>query len=269
MHITAVCCTYNRPELLAGSIAMFEQQTHKDRALVILDDAGQYDDQGGDRWKLVSWSQRLRSFGAKRNCCIDIACEQKTDAIAIWDDDDLYMPWALAAIDNALEQGAWARPTIVIDNSKEWGDRGPLLAQTASLSRSRHAISYHGAWAYRVEAYRDAGGYPECYAGDCDTSLGAMIRRNVGASIDPICGKFPRPYYVYCYGRPCARFNDVGRWNRMPEASAEDVALFGVPEYVGYINTKLPDDYWQTVNRNPWLLPYVRWDDRPKWKAAR
>ncbi len=42
MKICVCCCTYKRPVSLGYLIRCFERQTHAERELVILDDAGQY-----------------------------------------------------------------------------------------------------------------------------------------------------------------------------------------------------------------------------------
>jgi hypothetical protein len=58
MKLAAVTITYKRPQQLAALIGCFLAQDHPDRELVILDDAGQYDNQEGDGWRLVSVPDR-------------------------------------------------------------------------------------------------------------------------------------------------------------------------------------------------------------------
>ena len=43
------------------------------RELMILDDAGQYENQEGDGWRLISIPSRFRSLGEKRNACAALA----------------------------------------------------------------------------------------------------------------------------------------------------------------------------------------------------
>ena len=102
MKIAAVCCTYLRPKHLGWLIKCFLEQDYADRELVILDDADQYDNQRGDGWELVSVRRRFRSLGEKRNAAIAMTSSD-ADALAVWDDDDLYLPWALSASVAALE----------------------------------------------------------------------------------------------------------------------------------------------------------------------
>ena len=107
MKIAAVCPTYKRPQLLGRAIHCFLQQTHPDRELVILDDAGQYRNQAGDRWRLVSINKRYDCFGDKRNAVIDMISPD-VEGIVCWDDDDVYWPHAIEAVSAALEKRPWA-----------------------------------------------------------------------------------------------------------------------------------------------------------------
>lgn len=254
MKITAVCCTYNRPELLRKSLWMFQQQTHPDKELVILDDADQYDSQEGDNWRLVSLENRFRSLGEKRNVCASLVSAD-TDAIAVWDDDDLYFPWALEAHAKTLERGAWSRPSLCWDTSEEWTTT--LLAE-ACLDGN----SYHGAWAFNKEAFHTAGGYPTNLAGDRDSLLGRKLRKHYGASTDPLAHGF-HPYYVYCYWQTSVRFNDFKDWNRKVQATPAELARWGVPERVGKLRPQAVENY-------PPLLsgPRVPWINRHKYKKT-
>ena len=147
MKIAAVCCTYLRPEMLGWMIRCFEKQDHPDRELVILDDAGQYDTTCGDRWTLVSTKMRYRSLGDKRNAVADLASDD-VEALAIWDDDDLYLPWALTATAAALEHADWSRPSLVLHPSKD------------GLQQHETDGWFNPGWGFRRDAYNSFGGYP-------------------------------------------------------------------------------------------------------------
>jgi len=69
MKLAAVCCTFRRPHLLGELIESFLRQDYPRelRELIILDDAGDYDNQQGDGWQLISMPRRFRSLGEKRN----------------------------------------------------------------------------------------------------------------------------------------------------------------------------------------------------------
>lgn len=103
MKVTCVCPTYRRPKLLENSIACFMAQTYQDRELLILDDAGELPEACGPGWKIVSTKDRFPSIGAKYNAI----CEMATgDVIAVWEDDDIYLPRHLSNAMRAIRQGA-------------------------------------------------------------------------------------------------------------------------------------------------------------------
>src|SRR5580765_6828140 len=114
MKITAFCPTLNRPELLGRLIKCFENQTYQDRELIILDDGGQYENQKGDRWEVVSVPRRFASLGEKNNAAIALA-DFDTWALAKADDDDIYMPWWLESLVDALKRCEFVQPRHAID----------------------------------------------------------------------------------------------------------------------------------------------------------
>jgi hypothetical protein len=187
MKIAAVCCTYLRPKQLGRILWCFQRQDYLDRELLILDDAGQYDHQQGDRWRLVSIQPRYRTLGEKRNAAAALVGDD-VDALAVWDDDDGYLPWALSSSVAALERAPWSRPSVV------------LLPQ-ADGSLRQHATGglFHGGWAYRRAAFRLAGGYPAIDNGE-DQAFARRMEAAGIAEIDPIALGC-RPFYVYPWGR--------------------------------------------------------------------
>ena len=84
-----------------------------ERELIILDDAGQYENQEGDGWRLVSISRRFRSLGEKRNTCAALASPD-VEGYLIADDDDIYLPHWFRATAEALGQAEWSRPGLVL-----------------------------------------------------------------------------------------------------------------------------------------------------------
>jgi glycosyltransferase involved in cell wall biosynthesis len=194
MKITAVCITYLRPALLAELIRMFELQTYQDRELIVLDDAGQYREQVGDRWRIVPWEKRFFSLGAKRNQAMRLASDD-SEAFAVWDDDDVYLPWALEATVNGLEKGDWAAPSVAFDH---WELGKMIVTRTGIDASGRHnAPAYHGSWSYRRSAIEDVGGYPEREVGDLDCETGISLIERFGHPVDTICDEYPHPYYIY------------------------------------------------------------------------
>jgi len=154
---------------------------------VILDDAGQYDNTAGDRWRLISRSKRFRTLGEKRSAAAGCVSPD-VEALAVWDDDDLYLPWALRASVAALRVAPWSRPSLVLHPQPG-----------GALRQHRTGGLFHGAWALRRDAFQRCGAYPAMNNGE-DQALGARLARAGIAWADPIRLGF-MPFYVYVWGR--------------------------------------------------------------------
>lgn len=188
MKIAAVCITYLRPKQLGQMIRCFESQDYpaENRELVILDDAGQYDNQQGDRWRLVSTNQRFPTLGEKRNAAAALVSEE-AEALAVWDDDDFYLPWALRACVAALKTAPWSRPSLVLHPQKD-----------GSLRQHQTGGLFHGGWAYMRKVFRQVGGYPAANNGE-DQALARRLSEAGVKQADPIALGL-RPFYVYRWG---------------------------------------------------------------------
>lgn len=198
MKICVCCCTYLRPRQLGHVIRCFERQTHPDREMVILDDAGQYEPCGGDRWRLVSTRRRFASLGEKRNACAALASPDAA-AYAIWDDDDLYLPWALEASIAALEQAEWSRPSLVLQ---------PVPTRRGRWLLRQHLTGglYHGGWAYRREMFERLVGYAAGFSGPEDQEFMRRMEAVGVAQADPIALGW-RPFYVYPWTRQPSKYH--------------------------------------------------------------
>jgi len=193
MKITACCITWNRPRELERLIECFTRQTHKDRELLILDDAGQYPDEpSGDRWQVISINKRFDCIGAKRNALAFMTGD--TDSLAVWDTDDIYLPWALESSVNALEKSPWAQCHEVL----EWSTPYSWTRHETFSRAHRKVLGYHGSWSYRKSAFIDVGGYPA--TGQEDNPLRVKMIERFGMSANPICKDYPDPWYVYSRG---------------------------------------------------------------------
>jgi len=166
MKIACLCCTYNRPEQLAEAIESFQRQTYplEKRELIVLDDAGQHDEQTGPGWWLLSVGKRFRTLGEKRNACAALASAD-VDAFAVWDDDDICLPWHLEAMASVLESGVpWSRPEEV------WIDR------RTRLERKPTGGLFHGAWGFTRDAFLSVGSYPAMQSGQ-DQALAGRFKQ--------------------------------------------------------------------------------------------
>ena len=65
--VSCLCPTYRRPKLLENSIACFLAQDYPAdrRELIVLDDAGELQNQTGDGWQVSSIQRRFRSLPEK------------------------------------------------------------------------------------------------------------------------------------------------------------------------------------------------------------
>lgn len=203
MKIAAVCATYNRPAYLRRLLTCFLRQWHKDCELLILDDAGQYDNQSGDRWQLISVPRRFRTLGEKRNAAVSLTSPD-TQGLAVWDDDDYYFPWALEACAEALARGVFCQPHHVMEQDPKTG----ILVRSESFHRKWPGyFAYHGAWAYNRDMFERLGGYKMGPNGCEDQEFQKRAVQAGVVSVDIDLLKY-KPFYVY--NREGQRISEMG-----------------------------------------------------------
>ncbi len=184
MRVACLSVTYKRPKELAAVIECFLRQDYPAelRELIVLDDAGQYANQAGNRWRLVSSPVRFRTLGEKRNASAALVSPD-VDAYCVWDDDDIYLPWHMSAAVAALKDADYTIPIVIYTDRRD------------HLERKQNQYLFHGAWAFRREAFERVGGYPFMQSGQDQ----GLLRRFKAAQLrraDPIQHD-PRPSYVY------------------------------------------------------------------------
>lgn len=234
-RITAFCPTLNRPDLLPRMIACFEAQSYANRELVIIDDGGQYENQKGDRWELVSVPRRFRSLGEKNNAAMAMASPDSS-ILCKADDDDWYASWWMESIVDAFEKNPKAlvcQPRFAVDFHRgEW-------VQIETFNRANpDSFCYHGCFAYRRELIEMTGGYRPLYAGDdgeFDGRLKAMGIKSVG--IDE--SKY-RPFYKYNRPLP-GRISERGGSREAYLATGNNVPYVGkLKKWEGEITFEMP-----------------------------
>lgn len=183
MKLAALCCTYHRPQTLGQIVESFLRQDYPAelRELIILDDAGQYECQEGEKWRLISVPRRFHSLGEKRNACAALASSD-LEGFLVCDDDDIYLPHWFAASAAALRKADWSRP------SRVWKLDGGRLREhdTEGL--------YHGGWGIRRDAFYRVQGYRAMNNGE-DQDLASRLHAAGATEFDP-CHDRP-PYYVF------------------------------------------------------------------------
>jgi len=183
MKLAALCCTYKRPNLLGQLIESFLRQDYPRelRELVILDDAGQYGNQEGDGWRLISIPARFHSLGEKRNACAALVSPD-AEGFLVADDDDIYLPHWFSATARALKEADWSRPSLVL---LEHGD-GLKEHDTGGL--------YHGGWAFRRQIFLKVRGYGPHNNGEDQELAGRLVV--AGATQCDPC-RYAPPFYIY------------------------------------------------------------------------
>jgi glycosyltransferase involved in cell wall biosynthesis len=250
VKIAAVCIAWKEPRV-GRVIESFLRQSHPDRELIVLDDAGWYPRQPhGDRWRVVSIDRRFVSLGAKRNAAAALASSD-CDAFAVADADDLYLPHWLASIDAALQTTAWVMPTQAL----EWNPDGSWR-RVRTWAGSPVYRAYHGAWACTRNAFELVGGYPMW--GEDDIPLASKLLAGFGPAGDAISDAFPDPYYAYSRGAGHISEDYIRLSRERPDYHREAYRIKGldragpVPLVVGwdrdYAAMPIPDE----VFPRPW-----------------
>jgi hypothetical protein len=186
MHIGVCVCTYNRPQYIGQTIRMFLDQDYADRELLILDDAGQYNNAQGEKWRLVSVSNRFATLGEKRNAVVGMLGED-CEAFCAWDDDDAYLPWAVSSCAAALERGEWVVPSVIF-----------RLTNSGKLERivtNPVAWCVGASWAVSMRAFRAVGGYGKSINGE-EGSLRDRFRK-AGISETESIAPGHNPYFIW------------------------------------------------------------------------
>jgi hypothetical protein len=183
MKLAALCCTFHRPHLLGQLIESFRRQDYPLplRELIILDDAGQYDNQEGEGWRVISIPRRFRTLGEKRNACAALASPDVTGFL-IADDDDIYLPHWFRTQAVVLRQADWSRPSVVLVERKD----GLKEQATDGL--------YHASWAFRRVAFDRVRGYAPVNNGEDQELAGRLVTAKV-TQCDPC--SFAPPFFIH------------------------------------------------------------------------
>jgi glycosyltransferase involved in cell wall biosynthesis len=242
MKITCVCPTYKRPRLLGRLIHCFLQQNDPNCELVILDDAGQYRPQEGERWRLHVTDRRYPNFGAKRNAVVSLVSDD-TDGILCFDDDDVYWPHAVSSVAAALEQRPWAQCRTVYESA------GPsMLQRTEAFGKRPHDWGYGGCWAWRKDAFWKVGGYYQADMGD-DVGVAKKLLAAFGESADSSAGC--EPWYWYNRDPGTNHISDEGSefWSKRAELDGEFVEELSI----GWNGPNVYDyELLPNVKERPW-----------------
>ena len=182
--VSCLCPTYRRPNLLENSIACFLAQDYPAdrRELIVLDDAGELQNQTGDGWQIISIPRRFRSLPEKFNALAGLA---KGEIIVVWEDDDIYLPHHISGHVAAMEGHLWSKPSIVLS------DYSGQNAEEDATGR------FHASLAFTRKAFEQVLGWPLTLRGDFDQQLIASLN-GLGCPGDPCVNG--NPSYIFRWG---------------------------------------------------------------------
>src|SRR3990167_358472 len=168
LELLCLCPTYGRrKELLENSIACFLQQEYPadHRHLVIFDDLGNLaktDTSILPGVTILSQTRRCASIAEKYQVMlklIPLRMQVKYDAVVVWDDDDIYLPWHLSVYAAVLADHGWSKPSLV------WSAYHNPLQIEAATGR------FHGSLAIRRDLLDRIGGWVQTKRADFDQQM--------------------------------------------------------------------------------------------------
>lgn len=187
--IVALCPTFRRPRLVGNAAACFlAQKVGGKRALLIWDDGGTLQPHHNGSIHVIT-SKRFPDLGSKYNALARLAIsELDADFLAVWEDDDIYLPWYLAAHLEAVRITGrlWSKPSRV------------LSLYTGSLQEEPAAGRFHASIFLTREAWSLVK-WPTHGRADFDQEFMARLLEECGPPADPL-EVHPVPGYVFRYG---------------------------------------------------------------------
>lgn len=172
--ISCVMPTYGRPDFVHESVKMFLDQDYPKKELIILNDcAGQRYQFTLPEVRVFNLDTKFATLGEKRNAAIELS---GGEVIAVWDDDDVYLPWHLSfsLAEMRKHQTPLYRPT---EYWAWWGNNFGFHHNQAIRGWMHHAMIL-----FTRDAWQRVGGYP------------AMDVREDAEFIDHIAGQLGIPF---------------------------------------------------------------------------
>jgi hypothetical protein len=211
--VSCICPTYNRPpehqHLLEEAIESFLRQDYPHKELIVLNDApGQELHCDAEGVVVVNAAERFATLGEKHNAMVGLS---RGEVIAVWDDDDISLPWRLSLSIERLGDAGYFNPR----SYWYW------LQDELNFD---HAAGYaHNAAVFTRAAFEVVGGYPSISCGydrDMDHALGMRLDK----VIDPRHQGSPpltreEWFYIYRWGVSpvhvsggAGAYNDAGNY---------------------------------------------------------
>lgn len=187
--VACLCPTAYRPWLLENAVACYQAQDYPAgrRRLVILDDSGIYEPQEGDGWELHATAARYPSLPEKYHRLLDLAGD--CDVIAVWEDDDVYLPWHLSAIVRSM---GWDEETR--QPSSPWAKPRTVWTMCPDLKMESGLGRFHASLAAGRVFLQGVQGWPLTHRGDFDLQFIARLAE-AGRQADP--SAIATPSYIF------------------------------------------------------------------------
>lgn len=136
--ISCMCLTYGRPRVLEEAIESFLRQDYKgEKELLVLNDlADQTLIFNHPQVHIVNIKRRFKTVGEKRNAAAALCYY---DWLAVWDDDDIYLPHRLSYSMNMMEETKrYFKPSkaLVLNDGKLSGPKSNLYYSSGIWHRS-------------------------------------------------------------------------------------------------------------------------------------
>ena len=149
--VTCLCPTYGRFESLRDAVACFLLQDYPAKRMMIFDDSPSLLFTGDLPDYIEMWHHdRFETLGHKRQAMLEAA---RTPLVAHWDDDDLYLPWHLSMLVEALQGSARA----CVKPRAGWFGKGPRLGW--KNGKHPHHNVFEGQMLFDRQTGLDLGGY--------------------------------------------------------------------------------------------------------------
>jgi len=210
--ISCICPTYKRPNLLRNAIACFNEQNYpSDRCeLIVLDDAAQFEPSTQGNVTVISINDRFANLPLKFNHLVSLT---RGDVIAVWEDDDIFLPWHLKAVADCYQEGGSCGFYV---SENVWSTYGQELGE---VQLENAAGRFHSRWRFTRSLFDQVGGYPETGQLAFDQFFGSSLKAAGGSRF---YGESSRPSYVYRWGN--------GYWHGSQKG---DVGFSSLWDYVG------------------------------------
>lgn len=207
--ISCLCPTYGRPRQLEHAIESFLRQDYAgEKELIVLNDYGEqtliFDH---PEVRIVNLLEQIRPLGAKFNRTAALATG---DLLAIWEDDDIYLPWRLSySVEHLNEHN-------IYHTASAWFEE-----DTHKLVPSRNL--YHCNLLMSRDVFESVGSYSEVRdSGAIDVLLFDELRKKYGTITQEIADE--NRFYIYRWGTSGGYHASGWSTNIVSELAAQHVA---------------------------------------------